>query len=211
MILSFKQPLRLARMIGLTVLLIPLSACAISGKPMEGRVLEVDTRKPIPDAIVVVRWQGNRPAFVESQTVCAHVDTAVTDAQGRYAIKRWVAVLHNGPVLDLEPLVMVYKTGYQEAYIPAEAGTTYLKAFAGTREERFEYLRRVTSATGCGGAGDSEKNLLPLAKALYEEARSIATTTKEQEFTEILLSISEGIQFGYKAAEQRAVERSQGQ
>jgi len=40
------------------LLAIPLTACALSGEAIEGRVLEEGTNKPIPGAIVVVRWIG---------------------------------------------------------------------------------------------------------------------------------------------------------
>jgi hypothetical protein len=34
----------------------PLTGCALSGGPVEGRVLDYKTGEPIPEAIVVARW-----------------------------------------------------------------------------------------------------------------------------------------------------------
>jgi hypothetical protein len=67
----------------------------------------------------------------------------------------------------------------------------YLKAFAGTPDERFEFLRsRVFSGMSCNGAGSSERNLYPVVKAAFQEARPLARTEKQIESLRILRDIA---------------------
>jgi hypothetical protein len=67
----------------------------------------------------------------------------------------------------------------------------YLKAFAGTPDERFEFLRsRVFSGMSCNGAGASERNLYPLVKAAFQEARPLARSEKQIESLRILRDIA---------------------
>ncbi|WP_461573349.1 transthyretin-like family protein [Sulfuricaulis sp.] len=205
----------------LFVLWLPLTACAVSGDAIDGQVMKEGTNKPIPGAIVVVRWQGNAGGPVDSSTICYHVETATTDEQGRFHIKAWKTTeeavgLHTtwyqrlfmGPtIFDREVMTTAYRPGYTFSTKPSEKNTVWLKPFTGTREERFKDLVRVS--TSCGSAGESERNLLPLIKALYAEASSIATTAKEKEITDNILMSSEAIEFGWKEAEKRAEERQQ--
>jgi hypothetical protein len=167
------------------MLLAPLTACALSGKAIEGQVLEEGTNKPIPDAIVVARWQGTYSAIAETRTVCYHVETATTDAAGRFRTPAWSART-KGPFFSPETVIITaYKPGY-EAYLPSGYGRTeayrknirYLKPYTGTREERLAYLSRI--AVSCSDKKEIEINLLPLYKALYEEAKGLAVTRDDK-------------------------------
>jgi len=53
----------------------------------------------------------------------------------------------------------------------------YLQPFTGGREEKLAYLSRM--AVSCSDKKEIEINLLPLYKALYEEARNLTVTRKE--------------------------------
>ena len=81
--------MNLLRLIFALLLTLPFSACALSGEPVNGKVLEEGTETPIPDAIVVVRWQGRVSSLVDSHGVCVHVDSTVSDSQGRYKFTQW--------------------------------------------------------------------------------------------------------------------------
>lgn len=67
----------------------PLQARALSGEPVEGQILEVETNKSAAGAIVVIGWVGDLSAFAESQTVCVHVLSTTTDAEGHYRFPSW--------------------------------------------------------------------------------------------------------------------------
>ena len=63
----------------------------------------------------------------------------------------------------------------------------YLRAFAGTPDERFEFLRyRVFGGMSCSGAGASERNLYPLVKAAFQEATVLAKSEKQIESLRIM-------------------------
>lgn len=174
---------------------LPLSACALSGGPVSGRVLEEGTDKPIPGTIVVVRWQGYVSSLVDSQGVCVHVDSMITDEQGRYKFTRWSKPSKVGPVFDLEPAVSAYKIGYGYPQTPSQKDeVTYLAPFKGAREERLEYLERMARSSGCDSAGESRRNLYPLYEALHYEAKvNVAKEDDLQWYRRMAAKISVGV------------------
>ncbi|BAU48296.1 Uncharacterized protein (Precursor) [Sulfurifustis variabilis] len=169
---------------------LPLNGCATSSapprEPVEGRVLEQGTNRPIPGAIVIARWRGHMPVFpADGQSVCYHVESATTDEEGRYRF----------PVFDEEPRhrrirykyiqVDAYQPGYEWSGASEGGKVQYLAPFIGGREERLKYLARLSGVVGCYGA-DNEKPLVPVYKTLYEEARSIATMDKDKELLQFI-------------------------
>lgn len=200
------------------ILLAPLSACALSGEAIEGNILEEGTNKPLANVIVVALWSGDLWAIVESQTVCVHVESAVTDAQGSFRLPAWRKDSKIGWVRNLEPTLSAHYPGYNPLRItplptserlvrygqfPLEHGlfgikptTLYMAPFTGTRGERLEYLSRVSGSTGCGTQDESQKNLIPLRMALYEEAKNIAATKGEKQIVNNLLQSVEWLELG---------------
>ena len=169
--------MRTLRSIVLCLLLSVLSACVLSGEAIEGQVLEQGTGRPIPGAIVVARWRGDLFAFVTTQSVCVQVETATTDTQGRYRLPAWRKKSDIGWVRNIFPVLIVYKKDYRQTENYRNS-MQYLQPFTGTSEERFEYLSRL--AASCSDRQEIEINLLPLYKALYEEARTLAATKDER-------------------------------
>jgi len=193
--------------LALNVLSLP--ACALSGGAIEGQVLEEGANKPVAQAIVVVKWVGSVSKFVDSQGVCVHVETAITDHEGRYHTPSWSASSTVGPEILVSRLIPVF-TAYKPGYKQVEKETDfplYLKPFTGERGERLEYLKRTSRVTGCHSAGESEKNLLPLRNALYQEALQLVQTKDDQKVLEDLLYSKEIAEFGYDAAQKRHLER----
>jgi len=196
---------------------LPLTACALSGEALEGRVLEDGTNKPVPQAIVIARWSGTAFSFVESPSVCVHVLTTTTDAEGKYRFPAWRKDSPIKGVRDVHPIITAHKPGY-EAYLPPGYAYTeafkqnirYLQPFTGTREERLKYLERVFGSTGCGAQDESEKNLIPFLKALYDEAQGIAQTKDDKKLLEFIRYAMEKIELGYEQAQKRHLERVQG-
>ena len=176
--------MKFLRLMFLLVASLPLAACALSGEAIEGRVLEEGTNKPIAGAIVVVRWMGDTTSgswLVESRTSCYHVETATTDGQGSYRTKPWRQPQHKDYTVKFNRIAIdAYKPGYG---FPDKLSRTteveYLSPFKGTREARLDYLRSL-SGKECGSQHDYAKKLIPLYRALYEEARAIAVTPIEK-------------------------------
>jgi hypothetical protein len=118
----------------------------------------------------------------------------------------------------VHPIITVYKSSYEtyafqgdghsEAY---RKNIRYLQPFTGGKEERLRYLQRINNATDCSSAGESKKNLLPLAKALYEEALGLVSTEDDMKIVNNLRFSMENIDIGYEAAERRDIERRRGQ
>lgn len=186
----------------------PLAACAYSGGPVEGHVREEGSDRPIPGAIVIVRWQGSAFSFVESPTVCIHVELATTDEQGRFRTSAWRAEVEPAGVRHLTASVVAHKTGYEWSNVLAKTEEIqYLKPSTQSRAERLDYLSRVSSATRCGEAGASGRNLLMLKKALHEEAKQIAVTAQDRDAVETLLFGVESLEFGSMEALRRMEER----
>lgn len=171
----------------LLLLLLPLAACGVSSKPIEGRVVDAETKKPLAGAIVVARWRGTYSVLVDTHTECYHVETATTDKDGKYRIAGWWEK-PKGPLFSKDSMVLdAYLPGY-EKYWPAGYGSTedfknnvlYLAPFKGTREERLKYLMSMSSTADCYAASDT-KVVFPLQKALYQEAKDSAKSVKDQE------------------------------
>jgi len=187
---------------------LPLGGCAsLSAEPLEGQVLEEGTSKPIANAIVIVRWDKTYSSFVDTTTVCVHVESALTDVQGRYRLPRW-----RGKTPDH---INTFKTGYERSqeYFRAKAYLQHndiLKPFTGGREERLKYLQRVEgNIRSCRSPEAGEKNLLPLYRALYEEAKPLARTREEQIIRDGFLAAIEKLELGYKEGMRRALERAE--
>jgi len=172
--------MKLLRTILLMLTLLPLTACGLSGSSVSGKVLEENTGKPIDGAIVIVRWKGYVSAIVDAQTVCVHVESATTDKRGNYKVSGWSKPSTMGPVLDVKPVVSAYKLGYGLPGNPAQNDEdVYLAPFKGTSGERLKYLPRLVGME-CGDYDDYAKKLIPLYKAVYEEAKSIAITREDK-------------------------------
>lgn len=192
-----------------TLCILPLSACAtLFGAVTEGQVLEEGTNRPIPDAIVIVRWVGVVPAIGHASSACVHVENATTDKDGRYRTPAWNAPSTVGPAPLMQtrigPGAYAYKPGYE--YVDTRGETVYLKPFTGGRGGRFKYLER-TYGSGCGATDGSEKNSIPLLKAQYEEAKSLAQTLEEKRMLEFFLYGLEQVELGFEQAQERHLER----
>jgi hypothetical protein len=142
-------------------------------------VLDEETRLPIEGAIVVFRWQGTGiKAFVDTQTVCYHVESAVTDAEGRYVTAPWKEESRYRDLSMKQILDTAYKAGYVHTRTDRTTGDQYLRRDERGVKARLEYLDRA--AVFCPDADESMRKLLPLYKALYAEASNLATTNEER-------------------------------
>jgi len=173
----------------------PLIACALSGGPIEGQVIDERTRKPIVGAVVVARWQGHLASFAHGKTVCYHVLSTTTDRMGRYRFAAWkedVTEDWQKNIRQEDVLIVAYKSGFEWSGVFSERGDVqYLKPFTGGREERFKYLDRVVSGTSCGSARTSYKNLYPIRLAVYQEAKAIAHSGSEMKRAESFKELAE--------------------
>jgi len=168
-----------------------VSACSadtlhtLSGKAIEGRVVEKGTNKPIPGAIVVVTWSSDivPTGFTahNAPTICYHAETATTDDAGRYHIAAWKSRRTFRVRANAIILPTAYKPGY--ASRPDVTTTITMAPFVGTLEER---LKTYDPFPSCDFGGPSQRNLFPMLKAVYEETRQLAQTKQEQAWVEYM-------------------------
>lgn len=204
----------LLKIILLMPMFLPLNACAYSGVPVKGTVLEEGTDKPIPGATIVVRWEGTAFSFADTQSICIHVESTLTDDKGHFRIPAWRASVEPAGVHGLKPLITVYKLGYEEYRPPGYVRTKefkqnirYLRPFTGGREER---LRKTAgAAVSCGSAGESKKNLLPLYQKLYADAAPLVVTKNDRLIVNGLLRQIDLIVLPYEEVLKRADERNE--
>lgn len=166
------------------VLFVLSRGCSFAGGPVSGLVRDIDTLQPIAGAMVVAQWEGTAMGPVHSRSVCFHVETAVSDADGRYRMPFW---------FQAPPVWSVYgTTTIRDAYLPGYESVrthqtqsespedVFMKKYAGSDAERFEYISRgVFGAMTCGHAGSSARNLYPVLRAAFREAKALASSAKE--------------------------------
>ncbi len=183
--------MNLFRLVVALLVTLPISACALSGGPVSGKVLEEGSDKPIPGAIVVVSWAGlttSGSIYVEARDVCYHVESATTDEQGLYQTKAWSQEQNKNFSVKFDHMqVTAYKVGYGYSQsVSQKEGIEYLAPFKGTSGERLKYLERILDSTKCGSQNDSEKNFHAMYYAMYEEAKNIAISKEDAEIVDTL-------------------------
>jgi hypothetical protein len=158
--------------------------CGMTGLPVSGRVWDASSGQPVRGAIVVVRWNGIAGTIATSQSVCVHVETAVSDDEGRYRTPWWWQKPNwyaNGA-----PFADAYLAGYESvhAHTPeaeAHPHDVYMKRFVGTAAERFEFISgRVFSGMSCLSGTPSERNLYFMKRAALTEAKALKVSGEQQ-------------------------------
>ncbi|OGI68353.1 MAG: hypothetical protein A2W18_01165 [Candidatus Muproteobacteria bacterium RBG_16_60_9] len=174
---------------------LPLTACAgLSGGPVEGRVLEANTHKPISDVIVVARWKSHLASYAHGKTVCYHVLTTTTNSEGQYQFPAWKEDITADWQKNIRPervLIDAYKPGYHFDSVPRDRpNDRVLAPFTGGRGgERLLEIERTKQATvGCADPRANGKSLIPLYRALHDEAKPLAATREEESIVSGFLS-----------------------
>ena len=167
------------------VLLLLMRGCSVAGGPAWGHVEDIETHQPIAGAIVVVRWTGAAMGPVHSPRVCFHVETAVSDAKGRYFIPPWLQAPRAWAVWGSTTRSDAYLPGYESAgtqqTLTESPEDVFMKKFVGTDAERFEYIdKRVFSSMSCDNAGASRRNLFAAQKAAIHEAMGLARSEQDR-------------------------------
>ncbi|HEX3096534.1 MAG TPA: carboxypeptidase-like regulatory domain-containing protein, partial [Usitatibacter sp.] len=100
-----------------------------SGEAVHGVITDAQTGEPIEGAVIVARWGSlayqyrlEGSGYMQGEPL--HVDEAVSDAKGRYAIRGWrrehpVAVR---PDDRADPLLALFKPGYEPLVVRNDAG-----------------------------------------------------------------------------------------
>ena len=189
---SLKIRLRVVALVALGAA--PLSAAAFDNGPIDGQVIDSDTKQPIPAAIVVARWTDAEGVIADSVTVCRHVATAVTDVDGRYHIDKWHRSSSSSGVDGLLQRVaeLLFTSGFKVSLDAYKSGMTSVRpavikmdemtgalelaVWSGTHEARMGSLRGTISsgALTCDGDSQAYDVLKAVRGTIYAEAHSIA-------------------------------------
>jgi len=153
-----------------------------SGKELRGVIVNADTGKPIPDAIVVADWITSSGTAGGGGLVCFHVGTATTNAAGEYYMPAWRQKSPFSAKYERSIVIFAYKPGYRWPYPKVKYGvypTDKLIVSQEPANERLKFLEDVAHETLCFQARESVGALLPLQKALLDEARSLAKSESD--------------------------------
>jgi hypothetical protein len=164
------------------------------GKRIAGQVIDAVTGQPVAGAHVAFLWEsGIIPSGFtghNSRDICYHAAAVVTDQQGRFEIAPW----KEWSTYDVEvhePAGLIYAPRYAPTQISLREGKLKppverpneryeLRAFSGTVDERLDAMWWGFANRGCSYGGASQRSLFPMLKAMYEEARQIATTEQQR-------------------------------
>jgi hypothetical protein len=155
----------------------------LSSGPIDGIVVDKVTQKPIAGAIVVGEWYGDYRNLVDSHREWYHVETAITNDNGRFHISGWKIPNIGDWSTRIDPTgvnIWSYAIGYKMG-IPTDDQTHKIEMlpFIGTNVERLALLFGFAGQSG-GDYDNSIKNLIPLRLAVLIEARAIAKSPGEQ-------------------------------
>ena len=93
-----------------------LTACnRYSAEPIEGWVIDADTKKPIEGVIVVANWQLHK-STVGGKIPAAHLNIleTLTDNNGLFYFEGWESKTAQwGFFIDRDPELLFYKKGYE--------------------------------------------------------------------------------------------------
>jgi hypothetical protein len=185
-----------------------LSGCASTGGFVSGQVLNADTRESIPDVHVIIRWKGGEFALVDTRTVCVYADGTLTDENGKYRFLPWIKP--DGSLVGaVDSYIFIYKPGYEEVRTsPREKRdrTYLLKPYDRSSEEHMDYLLHVSDWARCQS---NKENLIPVKRAVFDEAQGIAKTNEEKRMVESIRFGFESYEFGTDEAWKRRNSREQ--
>lgn len=175
-----------------------LPACAsplmYSAEPIEARVVDAETKKPVEGVVVTANWQlfhstvgGRVPG---SQLMVAET---VTDKEGRFAFPAWGPKLALSGYLDnYDPQLLLFKSGYEYRRLgnPVSSVTDHsttrrsqwngrtieMKKFTGTPKE---WLRTLEHSIP-GGTREDAKQFPILLKTILAEENSVPELIDEK-------------------------------
>jgi hypothetical protein len=180
--------------VGVALAVISLKACSLSGSEINGVVRDEATGQPIADAIVVATWPAYvSKIFAESGTMCAHVDTARSDKEGRFHMASWTRPFSSQDVRTSvqAPEIAIYKPGYiRHATEGVNAGQYTIKRFVGSKVEYFDTLGWVPR---CAEGGQNQKYLYQVFKIAIDDIESVVETKQQTERLETKRRSAEGM------------------
>jgi hypothetical protein len=166
-------------------------ACIHTDGPYRGKVVELETGKPIEGAVVAAEWRIL--VFTHTEPFCDARET-LTDKNGEFVLPNGSCINH--PLAEMyKPRVVVFKPGYL-GYLPLgnnpEEKRAYMPSFTGHefQDEKQYYIIKLGRPTtreeremryGDAGFSDEEtyEKLPILLRLLKEERKNLGFPTSE--------------------------------
>jgi hypothetical protein len=137
-------------------------------------------------------WSQQPPALVFSAALTLDVYKTGQESTSSplfyvgYEGKTWVVFHRDRPNVVLQTF-----RDEESARRATHPTNIYVKRFVGTQDERIRYLRGSAFAgIGCDGGGASQRNLYPLQKAAFQEAKALATTAEHEKLLKNMRAIA---------------------
>jgi len=156
----------------------PLMIAALSAHGESGTVVDEATRQPLEGVVVVASFRGSVLNPLTPHSTCYHLDVAVSDSRGEFNVDRLSGDLKPW-VTDRRRGLQFFKAGYRISPAwKADTNPVLLRRFEGSVDERFETeLRLPMPGSDCDGYFEKQ---LPLARAMHQEASTIATSYEQR-------------------------------
>jgi hypothetical protein len=182
---------------GLVIAYFAITAIASTGAVVD------DKGKPIKGAHVIATWSGNVGLFVDPHTRCYQLESTTTDENGRFKVSTF-GMTPDILMTNRQRSIDVFVPGYYETDSPGSSDLNYIFApLTGTKSDQFKKIIDRNFGGGCG----NEKATLRFRKAVYAELVKLAESKEEKKQCHSLLFSIESIEFGDRAAEERATQR----
>jgi hypothetical protein len=172
-------------------------------EPLVGLVTMKNTGQGIPGVVVTAVWI-QRGAW--GVTRCFHVESAVTDASGRYQMAGWRRPWPYGgkPGHNIELQVAPYAPDLQE--IGGFKGDSTLAPFAGDRKARLGYLLKFIRRVECHTPSEWH-NSLPALEAIRDEAASLVVDLEDKKMFFAIQGAIDDIRLGYEESQRLYLQR----
>lgn len=155
------------------------------GRPISGVVVEAQTGRPLQNATVIAVWNG-RVGWIHGMKTCYHVETATSDADGRFSMRTWFSGF-SFPVGERSIVIRAVMPGY---YLPAAEpqrdDIVYVSKFSGSAQSYFDELQFVYELGDCRNA-DLNGELGELYSIVAKDAAPKAETEEQMRRVQFLV------------------------
>ncbi|MEP6636459.1 MAG: hypothetical protein ABJB97_07015 [Acidobacteriota bacterium] len=176
---------------------------------LEGKVIDGSTGRPLSGVYVIGAWVVSSGIGVVAKSGCGKLEVTRTDEQGRFTLSKWSESILAHLIGDENLNVYYYMRGYRwEKGHPQLGDTVVLIPDTRSALERLGYISETAGKADCGSIEQRKKKALPLYRVMYEEASSLASTTKDQRRVRSnILFMIEALELGYTQAEENSKTR----
>ena len=171
-----------------------------------GRVIDGSTGKPAVGVYVIGRWETGGGIVVPSSGCIVAVTQS--DEKGEFTLRGGDGLLGTlfGP--STRPAIFFYRRGYARTSTAVQKEDTFVvMPDPSATKARLAAILDLESKSQCGSVEWQREKLIPLYRAIYEEAKDIAKEKDELGFLDSAMANIEVLELGYGVAVERSRER----